>query len=104
MDALTTLCPCCQQPVALDPMVEARAALTPLQKAVLDAVLRRPGLSRSEMADRVYADDPGGGPDGASAVISVHVNQANNRLLRFGLRITCGGKGSRAGYRLERLA
>ena len=103
MDAKTTLCPCCQQPVALDPMAEARAALPPMQRAILDAVLRHPGRSRSEIADRVYAEDPAGGPDGGSSVIGAHLYQANKRLQRFGFRITCGS-GQRTGYRLERLA
>ena len=103
MDAKTTLCPCCQQPVTLDPMAEARAALAPLQRAVLDAVLRRPGLSRDEIMDRVYSEDPNGGPDCGSSVIGAHLYQANKRLQRFGFRITCGS-GRRTGYRLERLA
>ena len=76
---MTAHCPCCGQAVAVDPVTATRAALTPMQRAIFDIVMRRPGLSRERLADVVYADDPQGGPDFAGSVISVHIMQANKR-------------------------
>lgn len=99
---MTATCPCCGQPVAVDPVAEARAALTPVQRAIFDVVLRRPGLSQREIAGAAYADDIDGGPECASAIAKT-ISLANARLVAHGLRMVCG-HGSRLGYRVERVA
>lgn len=101
---MTTLtCPCCGQAVASDPMEEARARLSKLERAILDTVVRRPGLPSVEIAARIYADRPDGGPLTANNCVTVAVVRANRKLRPLGLQLRAG-RGAGHGYRLEQVA
>lgn len=99
---MTRTCPCCGQAVETDPLEAARAALSPMQRKVLEAVIRCPGISAVEIADLVYADHPDGGPLTAEIAVRTFAFYANRRLKAFGFRMRAKGSGTN-GYRLERL-
>jgi len=86
-------CPCCGQPIPPD------IHLSPIQRRIYELVKRFPGISRTDLTSRVYADDPTGGPD-SDNVISVHAYQINRRLKPHGL-ILRAVRGY--GYHIERL-
>jgi hypothetical protein len=73
-----------------------------VRQAIVDLISRRPdGVTRREIINSIYANDPNGGPNNEN-VVSVLVKRANSDLEPLGYRITStGGPGSR--YRLRRL-
>lgn len=73
----------------------------PVRQAIVNLIASRPdGVTRAEIIDVVYADDPDGGPENPNT-ISVLVKFANWDLAPQGYRITStGGPGSR--YHLQR--
>jgi len=83
------ICPCCKQ------VVPPRLFLPKMLQRIYDCVSRHPaGVTRGQLMDDIYSDDPNGGPEGFS-VISVHVMRLNKRLEQVDLRIKgTGGPGS----------
>jgi hypothetical protein len=81
-------------------MDAVKAALKPIEARLFEIICRSPGLTQLELADRLYADDPNGGPDNASAAIGSLVNATNVKLIPFRLRLR-GNK--HYGHRLERI-
>ena len=91
------VCPQCQRP--LPPALPVHG---PVRQRIVDLIASRSdaGITRHELLDLVYANDPNGGPD-TENVISVLVKKANNDLAPLGYCITAtGGPGSR--YHLQR--
>ncbi len=72
-------CPTCQQP--LPPKLQVGGKR---RQALLDYVLKHPhGVTRDQIMDHVWADDPNGGPD-ARTIISVMIRQINAKLRELG--------------------
>ena len=92
-------CPCCKR--AIPP--KGLFSNQPVKKRIYEYLAAHPeGVTRQQILDRVWADDPDGGPEFAN-VVSVHVKHMRPILEREGLTISCA-KGAGATYRLERRA
>lgn len=79
------------------------AVLTPKQRKLYEIVRSagQLGITCRDLMNRLYADDPDGGPDSQN-VVQVHTSFANKRLKAFGFAIRGrGGHGSV--YRLVKL-
>lgn len=61
-------------------------SLPPHERKVLDVLINAypRALSRREIANRVYADDPAGGPETAENAISVYIGRMRPILAEFG--------------------
>ena len=93
------LCPTCQRPYP--PRLVVRG---PVRQRIVDLIANRPdGITRDEILDVVYADDPDGGPANANT-ISVLIKHANSELAAQGFRILPAWLGRGARYRLVRTA
>lgn len=97
MERRAVLCPYCRRPYPPELNVGGS-----VRQRLVDTVANRPdGITRSELLDTLYANDPNGGPDYPNT-ISVLVHFANMKLSKLGYRIKgSGGPGSR--YFLEEL-
>lgn len=75
----------------------------PVQRKVLDVLINSfpKDLSVRQIADRVYADDPNGGPDGAENCVSVYLNGIRKAVKPLGW--TAGTGGGHTGIRLRPL-
>jgi hypothetical protein len=97
------ICQCCGFPLAQD---EVAWLFRGKQRRIFEALARagNAGLSREQLLDRVYWDDPEGGPLTARGVIAVMIcQQMNPKLEPFGLQIKgLSGRGSWP-YRLTTL-
>jgi hypothetical protein len=72
------------------------------RRRLVEILARRPdGMTRRELADWVYADDPNGGPESTLAVCQL-VHQARRQLARQGYTIA-SDRGPGAHYRLAKL-
>jgi hypothetical protein len=88
-------CPACRRP--FPPLLVVHG---PVRQRVVDLIANRPdGITRAELLDLVYADDPNGGPDTPNT-ISVLVKNANAELAALGYRIEPAWRGRGARYRL----
>ena len=66
----------------------------PVSGRIFDLLCEHPyGLTSRELADKVYADDPDGGPDWAAESINGLVWQMNQRAKKEGLGIRIRGHG-----------
>jgi hypothetical protein len=75
-----------------------------VRQRIVNLVADRPdGITRGELLDLVYADDPNGGPDNPNT-ISVLIKHANEELAAQGFRIEPAWLGPGARYRLVRVA
>lgn len=89
------VCSACGRPFL--PRLVARG---PVRQRIVDAIANRPdGITRGELLDRVYADDPDGGPDNPNTV-AVLIKHANVDLAPQGYRIEPTWRGRGARYRL----
>lgn len=99
-------CPCCGQKLLGDIPASALSAATdlrPVERRVVEALAQvyPKGLTRRQLADRVYANDPTGGPLSAERCIDVHLHYVRKKLSPLGWM--AGRTGNRAGYlRLQR--
>ena len=93
------LCPTCRRPFPPHLVVHG-----PVRQRIVDLIANRPdGITRGELLDLVYADDPNGGPDNPNT-ISVLIKHANKELAAQGFRIEPAWLGRGARYRLVRVA
>jgi hypothetical protein len=98
------ICPCCGQEVTPKGRLQAFAARQspivqgPVIRALMQAT--RP-LSAAELVDRVYANNPSGGPDGATKSIHIAVHRLKPKLRDIGWMIEWQGW---AGYTLRQVA
>ncbi len=73
--------------------------LSRTERRIWNIVRRFPGLPAQDIANMVYADDPDGGPLGATETVRVHVRGINRRLAVVGQCIS-GQRNGHNGYRL----
>jgi hypothetical protein len=92
-------CPCCGAAVAVPVFAEALAGLPPMQRAIVDLVQRRPGISRAEIAGALYVSDPNGGPEWAVSSVGAMIAKANRRLRAAGFELR-RPRGAWSGYRV----
>jgi hypothetical protein len=75
-------CPHCKRPYPPDLMVHG-----PLRRRIIEILGSHPeGLTRGQLFDLAYADDPDGGPDNTKG-IRVSINQINRELAPQGWQI-----------------
>jgi hypothetical protein len=92
------LCPTCRRPYPPRLVVHG-----PVRQRIVNLIASRPdGITRGEILDLVYADDPNGGPDNPNTV-SVLIKHANAELAAQGFRIEPAWLGPGARYRLVRI-
>ena len=93
----SSVCPYCGQPLRLEPRVTGRE-----RRRLVEILARRPdGMTRRELADWLYSDDPNGGPENTFAVCQL-VHQARLQLAAQGYTII-SDRGPGAHYRLAKL-
>lgn len=85
-------CPHCGQPIP------PALRLPPMLQRLYDFVQRRPGQTRDQIADHLYADDPTGGANSVH-VVSQHVWRLNHYLRPHGMIVRSSG-GPGATYRI----
>jgi hypothetical protein len=92
-------CPTCHRP--FPPRLAVHG---PVRQRIVDLIANRPdGITRGEILDVVYADDPNGGP-GNPNTVSVLIKHANEELAAQGWHIAPAWLGRGARYRLVRIA
>ena len=92
------LCPTCRRPYPPRLVVHG-----PVRQRIVNLVASRPdGITRGELLDLVYADEPNGGPDNPNT-ISVLIKHANEELAAQGWHIAPAWLGRGARYRLLRI-
>ncbi len=85
-------CPLCGgeiKPEKADMVALRVLSLPPMQRRVLDIFLAahpRP-LMGDWLVERVYADDPDGGPDAAYTAVAVQINRLNKAIRPLGWEI-----------------
>lgn len=84
-----------------DSLDRALAAVTPTMAAILRALSRGKALTARDLADRIYSEDPDGGPTWADTVVTAIICRQRKKIEPFDWRIV-SRQGSRSGYRLER--
>lgn len=97
------ICPCCGQPVTPPGRLQAlMPELGPVSAALLRELMRadRP-LAGRELADRIYAGVPDGGPEHAAGVIAMTAARLREKIEPLGWTIRSA---SRLGYRLAPVA
>lgn len=83
---------------------EVQIGLTPRQRDIFRALQKagRRGLTISQLVEKVYGNDPDGGPLSAANVMHVSNIKMRKKLAKFGFKITSNG-GHGAIWRLEKL-
>jgi len=93
----SSVCPYCGQALPPELRVTGRE-----RRRLVEILARRPhGMTRRELADWLYADDPNGGPENTFAVCQL-VHQARLQLAAQGYTII-SDRGPGAHYRLAKL-
>lgn len=81
-------CPTCKRP--LPPVVSVSGRR---RQALLEYVLRYPeGVTRSQILDAIYADDPDGGPENQN-IVAVMVKHINDILEKQKKKVRIRGSG-----------
>ena len=94
-----TRCCCCGQLIPPPAEVFQNARV---KQRIYEYIAAHPeGVSRRQVVEAVYADDPDGGPEYMN-VIAVHVKQMNPKLATLGVRLVASG-GPHSVYRLVAL-
>ncbi len=100
------ICPCCGHRV-IDEMLPEGLQLSNLQRRIFSIVQRAgpSGIPADVLVERVYANDPNGGPLTARRSVYVTICKLNSKLLDYKmvLRANGGGHGSFGEYVLKRL-
>jgi hypothetical protein len=93
-------CECCGHPV---PPYNTLKGLTPAQQRILEVVEKagQAGISRRDIMDVVYRDDPAGGPASPN-VLNVQKTKMQAVLQSYGLKIASEG-GHYSLWRLEKI-
>lgn len=77
-------CPCCGATTIVPAWEYAIGLLSPSERRAVKAIIRRPGMGGSELADAIYADRADGGPDGAEATARAITSKASAKLKPHG--------------------
>lgn len=82
---MVKVCQCCGHPV---PEFDTLRGLTPGQQKIFDALdnAGQRGLTRRQLFDRLYGDDPNGGPD-SIGVLNVQRAKMRDTLAAHGMQI-----------------
>lgn len=97
-------CPCCGGRLAESDRLKAAISRLPKNmRRIVEVLYTRDVMSRRELADSIYFDDPDGGPLDAENTVSATISMSNHRLIRFGWRVSSGAGRGFQGYFLERL-
>jgi hypothetical protein len=98
---MNKLCPACGYPRALQVSPKTlRLLFLGKQRRLFEIVEKAgtAGMPSPELFQRVYADEPDGGPESGPLIINVMINKMNNKLAPWGVMIHSVGYAS--GYRL----
>jgi hypothetical protein len=103
MNERVRTCPCCGHPLPSDDVVRAIKGRKrrKLYELVRDA--GQLGISVRVLMDKLYADDPSGGPHHHSVISVLAQHHINPVIAQFGLKLVCGSGGGRV-YRLKEIA
>lgn len=94
-------CPCCGQPWTNRPSVDVLMdAVQPRISQILRAIIDRPGMTALQIAGKVYADDPTGGPLGADNAVRAIICQNRQIVAAHGFKVV-GRRGPAGGYTLK---
>lgn len=98
-------CPCCGAEMHTPGLAALRhVRVTPFQRKVLDVLINTfpKALSARQLANRVYADDPNGGPENSENCISVYLCRIRKAIQPLGW--TAGARGNeQEGIRLRQI-
>lgn len=85
------VCPCCAGKGEVEDI--AAVPLSRRERKIIAAAERAGhiGIPTSHLVDLIYADDPDGGPEGASKVVNVQICRLNKKLAAVGRRIQATG-------------
>jgi hypothetical protein len=97
---MVKVCECCGHPL---PEYDTLSGLTELQQRLFTALERsgRVGLTRAEIFQKLYGDDPHGGPDSLN-VVNVHRAKMQYALRKHNIKIVAT-KGWGTRWRLEKI-
>lgn len=101
---MSVSCPCCGAEMHTPGLSALRyIRVTTLQRQVLDVLINAfpRTLSTRQIADRVYADDPNGGPDKAEGCIEVSLYRIRKVIKHVGW--TAGTSGPHGGIGLRQI-
>lgn len=86
-------CPCCGQ--TLPPDLPAGLVLRGRKKSVYEHVRKagKNGIATEVLFDRIYRDDPNGGPITGPRIIAIFVWDLNRKIAAYGQRIVGGRTG-----------
>ena len=76
---------------ALRRLADMLDALSPQQRALVQGIMRRPGISTPQLADLLWSHDPDGGPDDAPRLIITQVSKARARMAPHGYTLRSAG-------------
>jgi len=66
--------------------------LSPMQAALVQAILRRPGITTSQICDALWQNDPNGGPDAAPQSVAQRAYHARKRMAPHGYTVRSAGR------------
>jgi hypothetical protein len=86
-----TRCPHCGVPIPSD---EIAAVLAPVQRRLYEIIRDSGtvGISGRDILDKLYADDPDGGPESFN-VVSATARNTNEKLAPFGVKLRANARG-----------
>lgn len=94
-------CPCCGAPVTPERALDLALRSYPRTfRRIVRAIHASPGLTIDQIAARVWAHDPEGGPLYARETINSYISKQRARLEADGWQIVVG-RGPGASYRIE---
>jgi len=94
------VCACCGHPM---PEYDALSGLTQAQQRIFNVLEKvgQAGITRNDLFERIYGDDPDGGPDSRN-ILNVQRTKMQRGLAKHGLRIVAQG-GHYSLWRLEKI-
>jgi len=96
--AINDVCPCCRQIIPPKGLFRDQ----PVKARIYEFIATHPqGVTRRQIMDAVWANDPNGGPEFEN-VVSVHIKHMRPALEREGVTISCA-RGPGATYRVKKL-
>lgn len=96
---MTQCCPTCGRPYP--PKFDNLYG--PVTERIVEVINRRPGIGMPELADAVYADRLGGGPDNAAGCIAVLIYKIRQRIKPQGYTILSNPRGPGARYSIVKI-
>jgi hypothetical protein len=98
-------CPACGQ--TLPEKLPLGLCFRGIKKRIVDVVHRagETGIPTDALFDRIYGEDPNGGPETGFKIIAVHVCAMNKKMKPFGLKISSKtvGRGGCGAYVISKI-